>query len=163
MKKLILFLVVVVLFTMFSACINKWWEYYDPKIWSIYNATEQTLTLKCPIYESDKHISNPIFASDFKYRELELEPKSRVLICRGGIPKKIIQEFDYYFTQSAEAFGEDVSWQILSEDGAVLKIWNYSDRDLPDQRFFDKSEWRDTQSGLWPTFSFAITPEDIQL
>ncbi len=141
-----------------TSCINNWWDHFVPRIWFVRNATGQTLILKCPVYESDEHISNPIVASGFEYRELVLTPNyGGSMICR--IDSK--PRFNYYFIQSAEAFGEDVSWQILSEDGEVLKTWKYSDRNLPGQRFFEESEWHETQSGLWPACYFNISFEDI--
>ncbi len=60
--------------------------------------------------------------------------------------------------RAVKEFGEDASWQILSEDGtAVLRTWRYSDRDLPNQRFFDESSW----SFAGTTWTFEILPDDI--
>jgi hypothetical protein len=143
-------------------------------LWYVYNDTEQTLILKCPYPGKGKGISfYPIVPENIEYKEFKIAPKSRLLtatdgtteysICSGMIPKDCESPFNYYFMQSAEALGENVSWQIFSEDGEVLKTWTYSNKDLPDERFFDESEWHEVQSGLWRNaYSFKITPEDLQ-
>jgi hypothetical protein len=76
--------------------------------------------------------------------------------------------FADYFRQSANSYGNDVYWQILSEDGTVLKTWNYSDINSPDQRFFNESSWDYKQGPGTDSFVvashywlFEISEEDI--
>lgn len=135
-----------------------------PRIWGVQNKTEHTLILKCPYYYLSRLTIDPesFSKNDLKYTELELTPNAYIEICRGGIPKENKPWFDYYFKKSAEAFGEDVSWQILSEDGAVLKTWIYSDREFADQRLFAESEWRAKMTGVWHSWVFEIMPDDIE-
>jgi hypothetical protein len=159
MKKLLLFFCVV-LFCI--SCVNDWWNYYTTKVWAIENHTNRTLVLRCPYSESESR-SNPVLASDFEYREFKAAPTTRTVICKSAIPLEHEPWFDFYFTKSVEAFGENVSWQIFSEDGEMLKTWNYSNKDLSDQRFFDRFAWDDTREwGLWGSFTFDIRTEDIQ-
>lgn len=160
MKNLILLICIASLFA--SCKRNDWHEDYVPRMWYIGNRTDQTLIFKHPYPGVGEGISfYPILAEKIRYRETRISPYERVAICRGMIPKESEPWVNFYFSQSAEALGEDVIWQIISEDGEVLKTWNYSDRYLPDQRFFNEKEWYETRSGLWPAFGFGITPEDI--
>jgi hypothetical protein len=76
----------------------------------------------------------------------------------------------YYFRRSANSYGEDVYWQILSEDGTELKTWNYSDIGSTDQRFFEESSWlyeeKPGEGGFIVaeySWTFEIQPEDISL
>ncbi len=76
--------------------------------------------------------------------------------------------FFSFWVRAVKEFGEDASWQILSENDVVLKTWNYSDYGLPNQQFFEESSWHYSQipgrsafvttEFLW---TFDIRPEDI--
>lgn len=173
MKKMILFLCVIMMYT---SCRDPfpWSKDYTARLWYVYNATEQTLILKCPYPGEGEGISfYPILPENIEYKEFKIAPQSRTLetadglsvesLCKGMIPRDSEPLFDYYFAQSAIALGEEVSWQILSEDGEVLRTWSYSNKDMPDERFFKKSEWKEVASGFWQhAFLFFIQPEDIQ-
>lgn len=152
MKKLLLFLSLALLCT---SCIKKIEEFR--RDWYIYNQTGRVLQLKCPYSES-------FLESDLEYKTLELQPNASIKICSGQVPAKDKPYIYYYFKKSSEKFGDDVSWQILSEDDIVLKEWSYLDRNLPDQRFFEESAWyNDIRPGgeIWHYFAFIIQPDDI--
>ncbi len=157
MKKLMMFLSLCGLLLCVSCRLDKG-DGKIPCAWQIYNGTAQTLILKCPYSEWLPNV-------DLEYKELKLKPSATLEICKDRVTRDVDSSLDYYFEKSAEKFGEDVSWQILSEDGVVLKTWKYSDKDLPDQRFFEESEWDYYYNFEWLTsemWSFIIQPEDIQ-
>jgi hypothetical protein len=160
MKKLLLSSVAAAVALISVSCGHGWWDNYTTKLWSVKNNTEQLLILKCPSAESVS-LSNPVSQGDFGYREFEIEPKSIINICRSAVPLADKPWFNFYLNRSFEAFGAEAKWQILSTDGTVLKEWKYSDKELPDQRFFKNTEWRSTESGLWESFVFDISNEDI--
>ncbi len=144
------------------SCGKGWWENYAAIIWTVRNDTEQTLILKSLYFDTGMPSSNPMLPGNLEYREFEIEPNKSIMICKGMVPKGSRPWFNYYFEKSAEAFGEDVSWQILSENREVLKTWKYYDKNLPKQRFFEESEWQTGKSGVCDVFGFIITFEDIQ-
>lgn len=157
MKKLLLLLCIALLNT---SCRNVWVENYAAVIWTVCNDTEHTLVLKCPYYDTGMPDSNPMLSGDLEFREFEIGPNQGINICKGMVPRDSKPWLDYYFEKSAEAFGDDVSWQILSGDGTELKRWNYSDRGKPNQRFFEESEWRAGRSGVCDLLIFTVTSED---
>ncbi len=128
--------------------------------WSVMNKTELTLLFKYP------H-SSSLFQSDSHYGEQIIAPGSGISICNGSLPERKHLNFHSYFERSADTFGDDVCWQILSENGDVLKTWNYSDVAQSNHRFFEESSWKYNQtSGEWLTstinkWTFDIIPEDI--
>ena len=148
MRKLLLLLSAIIL----CAACGKFGQ--NPQyhcIWHIANYTEETLIFKYP------SVSNSV------YLESELAPNSDVELYNviiGYFPP-----FDEYIKKSADMFGEDVYWQILSEDGTVLKTWKYSERELPNQRFFEESSWPHDKTSEWLSVKnywiFTISPEDI--
>ena len=98
--------------------------------WVVVNNTGQALTLKFPYMGIDQTYI--------------LQPWERVAITKihtTNVEERYNLNFDYYFEMVAGRHGDDVSWQLLSEDGIVLRTWDYSDRGLPDQRFFEESAW----------------------
>ncbi len=158
MKKLLLFFSVALLCV---SCKSHKWDGERPCYWQIANGTEQTLVLKCPYSES-------FLKSDLEYMESEVKPGDIVIICSGKINvREEDVHFDYYFKKCADEFGENVCWQILSEDNVILKTWNYSDIGKPDQRFFEESSWDYFPGdGEWfalhiNRWTFEIIPEDI--
>jgi hypothetical protein len=108
-----------------------------------------------------------MFLHDSDYRETEIKPGEEISLCGDRLDEQDFSfQFDHYFKKSAEAFGEDVSWQILSEHGEVLKTWGYSERDLPGRRFFEESSWDHYEQWEWSAgefWNFTILPEDIAL
>ncbi len=126
--------------------------------WYVMNTTDRTLILKCPYSES-------LLSNDYEYREFEIEPLSihGIIICRGKNLRNEDADYDSYIQRSAEVLGEDVSWRIFSEDGMVLKTWKYSERDLPERRFFEKKEWEwEASLSLSSVWRFYITDELIE-
>jgi hypothetical protein len=160
MKKLLLSSFAAAVALISVSCGPDWWDNYTTKLWSVKNTTEQLLILKCPYSESESR-SNPVLPRDIEYREFEIAPKSRINIFKSAVPLADKPWFSFYFNKSVEAFGTEAKWQILSVDGTVLKEWKYSDKELSDQRFFKDTEWSSTESGLWQSFVFIISNEDI--
>ena len=150
MKKLILFFAVVSLaLTSCDPPQNAW-------IWLVKNNTEQTIKFKYPASQnyqvSTLSPGESVFVSDILY------PKSR----------RYNLQFNDYFENITNEYGDDVYWQILSEDDVVLKTWDYSDKDKPGQRFFDESSWAYNQGNNGAQFIaenyswlFNISSEDI--
>ena len=152
MKKLLLFLVVIAPFTSCDPLHN------DGE-WYVENTTEQTLRLKFSYYSVDES-GNTYY--------ITIPTGRSMLIYGSDMPIKTSPHFDYYFRRIIDLHGEDVYWQILSEDDVVLKTWNYSKKGLSDQRFFEDSSWAHSSepgSGFAETlfvWTFNILPEDIQ-
>jgi hypothetical protein len=157
MKKLGLLFCVVLLSV---SCDPLRWETEVPRIWNIKNYTEQTLILKFP--HAEMNGLTDWSRGDFEYIEVEVSPFSGTTVFSSGIPEDAKPWFDYYFTESVKAFGEDVSWHILSEDSTVLKTWKYSDKDSSKERFFDNTEWSSADDSIFHTWIFIIKPEDLQ-
>ncbi len=128
--------------------------------WSIKNCTEQTLIIKFPEYSIHDN-GTPV------YRTIILQQNQAAFIHGSHTSKKRGLNFGYFFNTIVDRYGENIYWQILSEDDTVLKTWNYSDKRLPDQRFFEESSWKKEQgpgSGFTITeflWTFEIQPEDI--
>ncbi len=155
MKKLVIFICVMI-FCSSCRLFNEWRDGKLSVDWRVMNVTEQTLIFKYPY-------SSSILTDDFEFMEFEIEPMSEVVVCRGENLQRGSVYFDSYFIRSAEMLGEDVSWQISSEDGVVLKTWRYLDKDLPDQRLFKEREWEAVSHSLYHSFwVFRIRPEDIE-
>lgn len=121
-------------------------------VWKIRNGTDQLLKFKCFLCMN----------YDPSYGIISVPPGESVLLCRTAFLLKARIEFDYYFSKCG------LYWQILSEDEVVLRTWDYSDIGLPDQRFFEESEWyfeqNPGQSGrtlMEYSWIFEILPEDI--
>jgi hypothetical protein len=126
-------------------------------MWSIVNKTERTLILKCPYTETLFRDEHP-----YKYREFTLAPNASAVVCKGHANVNLF--YDFYHRTSANRYGQDVYWQILSEDGTVLKTWSYSDIGLPGQKFFEESSWsfhHYWEWGIKDSWLFRIRPEDI--
>ncbi len=149
MKKLLLFFAITAI--TLTGCDPEGDEWQ----WWIKNSTDQTLKFK--------HLS--YVPRTPAYSTVTIAPGDSIVLYRVGLDKS---RFDYYFDKCAELSGEDVSWQILSEDNATLKSWNYSDKDLPNQRFFDELSWtyekkigRQAFIDMVHSWTFDILPEDI--
>lgn len=147
MKKILLYLTVIMLFSSCDPPQNEW-------VWVVVNSTERTLLLNFPYYRG--------------YNMETIAPGGVIALSRTttNTGKRHNMYFDDYFKKFVGEYGEDAYWQILY-DGNVIKTWTYSDRGLPDQRFFDESSWRHRQEeggGFVVTrftWTFEISPEDI--
>jgi hypothetical protein len=147
MKKLLLIFAATALFVSCDPVRNDW-------SWKIKNSTDQTLTLEF----FDFILYEPT------YNTRSLIPGESILLDEVGLNSR---DFNDYFKKSVRAYGEDVYWRILSDNNVVLKSWNYSDRNLPNQRFFEESEWQYNQEPggafvlMEYSWTFEILPEDI--
>ncbi len=62
---------------------------------------------------------------------------------------------------------ENISFEILSNNGSPLVKWNYVDRDLSGRQFFNESSWSlvksrgEREDELKKTWIFEIKPDDI--
>ena len=130
MKRLIVFFCVA----MMCASCKPWGGKNLSMAWYVANVTEQTLILKCPYTAS-------LLSDDYEYREFKIAPMSEVIVCSGKNLRVEDIPIDSYFKRSAEVLGEVAICQILSEDGAVLKIWKYPNIDLSNRSFFDQTKW----------------------
>lgn len=154
MKKLILFFAVVAGAVLTTGCEppkNAW-------VWIVENNTEQLIKFEFP-YSDVSQISTIIPGGNIHISMLHLTGTSK----HNGL------RYDDLFEIVAQEFGENVSWQILSENDEVLKTWNYSAGNLTDQRFFDESSWTYEYIPGGPDYiagtcswTFEILPEDIQ-
>lgn len=151
MKKLILLFTVAAI-GMVTGCdpVSNSWE------WWIKNDTGQTL--KLTYFNSLSRV--PAYVTG------TLSPSDSIVLFKGNVEKA---HFDNYFGISAEQSGDDVYWQIRSEDDEVLRTWYYSEINLPDQRFFDETFWIFEKRPSHQAFisaeyswTFEISPEDIQ-
>lgn len=154
MKKILIYFVILMLFASCGKMIERWMSGSHACQWHVRNDTDQTLKLKFPSYSASE--------SD-DYRIYEIEPGTRIQIDGYTVSKSgTNDEFDNYFKQCAKVYGEGVSWQILSEDDIVLKVWNYSDFDQSGQRFFEDSSWFNGSEANGDSYHiFEIQPEDI--
>lgn len=153
MKQTLLLTIVLLL----SSCDPAQYGY----VWQIVNNTGQTVQLKQP----DLDPNQPENIVTIPPNETQV-----IYITTGG---KIRNQQTIYFNRCFEyyisVYGEEVYWQVLSEDGVILKTWKYLDRWLPDQRFFDETSWRkEFRSESGPGFisggyywTFEILTEDI--
>lgn len=158
MKKLAIFLGIIMLFM--SCNPTKWFKERYRWTWAVDNYSGQNLKLEYPYYSSDENC--------WEYRTCELVDGGlyiSVNLHYVSTYEEMIA-FDYYFNESANYLGNDVCWRILSEEGAVLKTWRYSDRNKSGQRFFDESSWIYGKGfAEWLevplVWTFGIYPEDI--
>ncbi len=151
MKNIILFLGAALLCVSCDPVQNSW-------RWYVKNGTEQTLILRYPYYS--------IHA--LEYQIFAIAPGDSVSIFSSSFDSRNNLSFNYYFKKIIDNYGEDVHWQISSESEEVLKTWNYLNRGLPDQRFFEKSLWLYYDIPAHGAFFdvryswvFEILPEDI--
>jgi hypothetical protein len=129
----------------------------------IANGTEQTLKLKFPLL--NKKIQNYSETDKYDYKIYVVEPGMNEQIDAYKIPYGTEYRFEDYFKKCADVYGEDVSWQILSEDDVVLKVWNYADVGQIDLRFFEETAWGPAgfvgDRGIL-VYEFEILTEDIE-
>lgn len=152
MKKLVLFFAVAAgaIITSCDPPQNAW-------VWIVENDTEQPIRFRFPY--SDNYQTETIMPGD----------NINLSIRHTNTGKRDNLRYDDLFERAVRDFGENVSWQITSENDEVLKTWNYSDKNLPDQRFFDESSWTYGTAGRYQfieaaySWTFKIMPEDIQL
>ncbi len=149
MKKLILFSCIVIFC---SSCAREFSDNYWR--WGIVNNTDQTLVVK---------ITN----DNNEYNVYSLPSETYEFLFENITRHRDKMQFNDYFSKIANLYGDDVVWQILSEDEiTVLKTWRYSDRDLPNQRFLDETSWSfqewNASGGHEHFWSFAILLEDIR-
>ena len=131
----------------------------------IRNNTEQSLKFN---YIAQRHRDSPAYGV---YNSVTI-PQGETLSIYGtttNTGERYRMRLEDYFIKSAASYGEDVYWQLLSEDDIVLKTWSYSNKGLPDQRFFEESSWiYDHKLGegarieIDYTWTFDILPKDIQ-
>lgn len=150
MKKLLLLLGMTAVFMSCDPDVNVW-------SWRIKNGTDQALYFE---------YFNLFSYQPSYFTPLILPGESIVLYEKGHERKQF--GFKRYFEESANSYGGDVYWRILSSNSATLKAWSYSDMGLPDQRFFDESEWLYSTSpgaNSWVitefSWTFEILPKDI--
>ena len=149
MKKLILLLGIL---SMGFQCEDD--EVFDVTQWGVRNNTDQTIKLKYP--------DIGIETSQLNYDIQSLNPGRSFRMYSADFKDAHRLPFNYYFNEIVKLYGEDISWQILSEDDVVLKTWNYSERGLPNQQFFEEAEWNNQlQPGILSTWTFEILPDHI--
>lgn len=131
--------------------------------WNVKNNTGQTLKLKYPEYSINDNNSPT-------YRIAIISQDDSIFIYGNTTDKKKVLNINYFFNTMTGRYGEDIYWQILSEDDVVLRTWNYLERGLPEQRFFDESSWYKEQKNgddafvvMEYSWTFDILPEDISL
>jgi hypothetical protein len=133
--------------------------------WKVTNQTEQTLKFN---FIGHRLPRSPAYGL---YLPVKIPPGKTIVLFSGTTRtgKRHSWHFGEYFNHWAGSHGEDVYWQILSEDDVVLKTWNFSDYGKPDQRFFNESSWKyeekpGERSLIVTSYSwtFDILPEDIQ-
>lgn len=125
--------------------------------WIVVNSTGQTLKLT---YPADNMSAT--------YWTQPIAPDASLSIYGRATDKKDNLYFDDFFKSIVSRYGEDVYWQILSEDDVVLKTWKFSDEHLSNPRFFEESSWnKEATSGNEAfittecSWTFEILPEDI--
>lgn len=126
--------------------------------WYVNNCTDRTLILKYPHYTTN--------TGEYLSRTVIPGASIRIDGCKKISTSKVNLSFDYYFIMNAERADHDIYWQILSESGEVLKTWTYSERGLPDQRFFEESSWKlsileERPRRIEYSWTFEIMPNDI--
>lgn len=73
-----------------------------------------------------------------------------------------------YMTFGKKTAVQDQHTDILSNEGSLLKSWNYADRDAEERQFFNESYWRlymkkySHSDELNFTWVFDIYPTDIK-
>ncbi len=148
MKKLILFLGAALLCVSCDPPLN-----YNKAHWFVKNNTEQTLK-----------IDNP-----FRSTVRSIVPGDSIEIYGTNFPPSKIVSFDYFGQRMIEECGEDVAFNVVSEEDGLLKQYRYVDRDLVGKQFFKESSWfhykinvssqEVDKKYIWV---FEILPEDIQ-
>ena len=158
MKKLLLFFTV-------AAAVISCDPSYDGWGWRVRNNTEQTLKFN---FISQRQQDSPTYGL---YNTVTIPPGGAYSIygTETRTNGRDRMRFDNYFINNVNSYGEEVYWQILSEDDVVLKTWKYSDMEMPDQRFFEESSWSldilqpgGTFVDVLYTWTFEILPKDIQ-
>ena len=154
MKKMILLFCIALFCVSCDPPQNAW-------TWGVKNCTEQTLILKFPEYSIRDN-------GTLVYRTVTLQQGYTATLYSSHTSEHRIINFSYFFDTIVNRYGEDVYWQILSEDKVVLKTWNYSERHLSDRNFFEKSLWQYAQGPGGYGFvvadyswTFEIQQEDI--
>jgi hypothetical protein len=160
MKKLILLFITSVFFMACDPAQNIW-------IWAIENTTDQVLKFQYPGYAVNENGAN----ADSYYHTKMILPGDVIFIktTKTKTGTQYGQYFDDYFKTFVSLHGNDIYWQIMSENGVPLKTWKYSEKDLPNQRFFDESEWHYSHKPGEDAFItteyswvFEIMSEDIE-
>lgn len=103
------------------------WMTNNEGYWYIKNMTDKSITVKCIV-------------SEYNTRTNEIAPEDSLGLLLYPIPiaKKELPTFDDFF-----AYYDHVPVQVFSDDGELLKEWNWSDADAADlPEFFDESHWR---------------------
>lgn len=103
------------------------WMTDNEGYWYIKNMTDKSITVKCIV-------------SEYNTRTNEIAPEDSLGLLLYGIPiaKKELPTFDDFFT-----YYDHVPVQVFSDDGELLKEWNWSDAEASDlPEFFDESYWR---------------------
>ncbi|MDR2911919.1 MAG: hypothetical protein LBV38_01255 [Alistipes sp.] len=78
-----------------------------------------------------------------------------------------VPDFNSLYERWSDMPEEDISFEVLSDDGALLAKWSYSDRSLLGRQFFDESAWSRTQSSgdrvdeIRVVWLFEISDDDI--
>ena len=152
MKKYFVILSVIMLFT---SCDPP--RGYHNGEWYAKNCTEQKLTISFP--------------PDERYWvSRDIAPGDSVLILshRFEYKGKIMPYFDRLPQIMVSYSGEDISLNVLSEQGELLKKWSYLDKDLSGKQFFKETLWRyyerpggSFEAAITATWVFDIMPEDL--
>jgi hypothetical protein len=162
MKKIMLFLGVIILCSSCGKLITDLFggpdlaQKYQEVDWAIINKTEQSLKIKSPyfMYNSISHR----YETNGDYRITMIEQGDTVVV----MDILVGENFEDYFTLCQNSYGEEVYWQILSEDDIVLKTWTNSDIEQLNQRFFEKSSWKYVSNKQGNSWIFEILSDDIK-
>ena len=151
MKKLVLLFIIAFIFT---GC---WEKLGGPSgKWYVKNNTDQVLKLA---------YSNHDFQSmGVKY----VAPGDSIDIAVVIFEGKQKKPYFSYWLERANHY--DLSFNVLSESGNLLKEWSYKDKDLPCKQLFNESSWKyypntkeQYQNGgyIGAIWVFEILPEDL--
>ena len=133
-------------------------SYHDGE-WYIKNYTDQTLTISFPPFHARK--DGDVAAGDSLLVQLfHFEYKGKVIPYFDRLPQ-VMASYN-------EDVLLDVSCNVLSEHGDLLKRWRYIDKDLSGKQFFNESSWhyyqfhrsRDKEH-ITAVWVFDILPEDL--
>ena len=153
MRKLILTSVVILL----CAACDPYLSRYHSGTWFIKNCTDQTLTISFPPHHRV-----------WENRDVAAGDSVSIHYCEFEWKSKVIPYFDRFLEDIAYYGDENISLDVLSEQGELLKRWRYLDKDLPGKQFFNESPWHYSQYHnkldkvrITAKWVFEILPEDL--
>jgi len=151
--------IILLLSTMFSLNFQCGKENNPTGILYVKNCTDHNLYMNYPPYSFKQCIKSG----------------DSIYLYATSFPTEYGVIFDAVFSKWRKAepplrYQDKEACKVLSEDGRLLKQWNFTDRNLYSKQFFNESAWRyyyeyfelySNQTYFRATWVFDILPEDL--